>query len=203
MVLEQAEAAATLFELQQNADSGVIFVQEPFSVEIEDDATSVERKVLDALRRALDAWLPRMLVGERRGRVQNEAEATWYGKRTSDDGLIQWSDSAAHIVKLIRATTRPHPGAFTFHGLDRIRIWKCELSEDDRFRGVVGRVLAANEEGHLLVQSGTASLWLTEYEVDSRPGMCLKVGDKMGYDVELEIHHILKVLARSHNLDHS
>ena len=205
IVLDQAKAAATLFELQEDSDNGAIFIQEPVSVEEEDDATIVERKLLDALTRALDAWLPRLLAGEWRGTMQNEPEATWYGKRTPEDGLIQWSDAAANIARLIRATTRPHPGAFTFHGLNRVTVWACRAGDDSRFKGVTGRVLAVNSAGHVLVQSGTTPLWLTEYEVEnaSAANAGLKVNFKLGYHIELEINRILRQLSSSHNKDRS
>ena len=203
IVLDQAKGAATLFELQEDSDSGAIFVQEPFAVEPDDDATVVERKLLEALTRALDAWLPRLLAGEWQGAVQNEEEATWYGKRAQEDGLIRWADDAAYIARLIRATTRPHPGAFTFYGPDRITVWACRPGGDTRFKGVTGRVLAVDAAGHALVQSGTTPLWLTEYQLESAsaPNTGLKVGYKLGYDVELEINRILKQLTPSNSKD--
>jgi methionyl-tRNA formyltransferase len=199
IVLDGAPAAATLFELQEDSDSGAIFKQAPISISIDDDASIVEAKVLAALERALDAWLPSMLSGGWSSQAQDEAHATWYGRRTPEDGLIDWSVAAEPILKLVRAATRPHPGAFTFRGPDRLIAWKAQGDESGAHRGVAGRVLAVNAAGHALVQTGTTPLWLTDYEIVGAAGSRLKVGEKLGYHVELEINKLWRELGRLKN----
>ena len=44
----------------------------------------------------------------------------YWEKRTPEDGLINWMDSSKNIHKLIRATTHPYPGAFTFYNNKKI-----------------------------------------------------------------------------------
>lgn len=46
---------------------------------------------------------------------QNNSIATYFGKRTPEDGLINWSWQRERIYNWIRAQAFPYPGAFTFY----------------------------------------------------------------------------------------
>jgi methionyl-tRNA formyltransferase len=155
--------------------------------------------VLLALEKALDEWLPSMLAGNWYGLPQDERRATWYGRRTPEDGRIDWPANADLILRLIRAATKPHPGAFTYRGSERLVVWQARQENDRRYKGVAGRVLSVTPEGHALVQTGTAPLWLTEYEIDDGTPCALKVGEKLGYDAEIEIHKLWKEITRLKN----
>ena len=48
------------------------------------------------------------------GEIQDDSKATYYPKRTPEDGKIDWSISALEIEHSIKAVTKPYPGAFTF-----------------------------------------------------------------------------------------
>lgn len=45
---------------------------------------------------------------------QDEKKATYFGKRTPEDGNIDWSWSSVKIHNWVRAQSDPYPGAFTF-----------------------------------------------------------------------------------------
>lgn len=196
LVLERRAGASTFFELTPFADDGAVFVQEHFALEENDDAAVVECKVLESLGLALDRWLPRLKAGEWNPVPQRAETATYYGKRAPEDGLIEWRASAEEIDRLVKASTRPHPGAFTYCGSERLIVWRSRCERDLRIRGVRGRVLKADAEGAALVQTGEGLLWLLECELsDGRP-FALRVGDKLGYDTDIELHDIILRLSR-------
>lgn len=55
-----------------------------------------------------------------------------YPKRTPEDGLIDWTKSIDDIYALIRAVSKPYPGAYTYYNDSKLTIWKavlrCEIS---------------------------------------------------------------------------
>ena len=57
---------------------------------------------------------PKLLTSK--GKTQDSKKASLYGKRSFDDGIINWDNNCDKINKLIRASSDPHPGAFTFFG---------------------------------------------------------------------------------------
>lgn len=196
-VLEQAKGTATFFLMGKGADDGPIFVQETFDIKEEDDATSVGKKIEEAINISLSDWLPQLKRGIWEPIQQEESEATWYGKRTAEDGIINWNNSAYYIDRLIKASTKPHPGAYTYFKDEKIIIWKSSLEKNIPIKGVVGRVLIIDDLKGYLVQCGTGLIWLKNLTLENN--LKLRVGDKLGYDIEDEIFKIKKLLKNISN----
>jgi methionyl-tRNA formyltransferase len=146
------------------------------------------------MRQALHALVPALAAGTYDLFPQDDGTATYFGRRTPEDGRIAWAASAESIHALIRASTRPHPGAFTFWKDRKLIIWLSKRDIHHRMRGVVGRILEKGAGGEVLVQTGDGLLWLLEYEVEGQPAPVLRVGELMGYDVELELYRLKKKL---------
>ncbi len=190
LMLDAVPGAANFFVMDAGADSGPILVQEPFDVSPIDDAASVTASLEQAIDRALDRWLPRLLAGEWNPQPQDEALATYHGKRAPEDGWIDWNKSARDIHALIRAAGRPHPGAYSYFKDRKLIVWRAEFDQTTPFRGVVGRVLLNDAQRGALIQTGDGLLWLSEAEWGdgdvSKPPK-LAVGQKLGYVVEDEL----------------
>lgn len=194
IILTERKGAATFFLMNQNADEGPIFIQEPFTVEENDDANSLKKKIHLATEIALNKWLPDLKKGYWDPKPQDESEASFFGLRHPDDGLINWKNTSYEINLLIKASTRPYPGAFSYFDNEKIIIWKCRPEKDLNIKGVVGRVLMENENGHLLVQCGEGLLWLLDYENESEKKP--KTGTLLGYNPELEINRLWEELKK-------
>lgn len=199
MILEKSFGSATFFLMGEGADDGPIFVQEVFEVKDSDDAGSIEQKIEKAIYKALDTWLPELKKGIWEPVPQEELSATWTGKRSIEDGLISWNDSAYYIDRLIKASTKPHPGAYTYFNDEKMIIWKSAFEEDMAIKGVVGRILIKDQDRGLLVQCGEGLLWLKDYAVgvDKLPG----VGQKLGYNLEDEIFKLKKELKKLNEIE--
>lgn len=191
LTLEEKIGAATFFLMGEGADDGPIFVQEDFYIEDNDNATDVENKIGESINKALDKWLPKLLAGEWNPLQQNEIEATWYGKRAQEDGLINWNLSSFEIDRLIKASSYPHPGAFSFFKDNKVIIWKSSIENDIPIKGVVGRVLLIKDSSKYLIQCGEGLIWIDGLIINEN--LKLKIGDKLGYNVENELY-ILKNL---------
>lgn len=166
------------FLMGDSADSGPIFVQEKFELDENDDTESFAVKLREAIIKALDNWLPKLRVGMWNPKPQNEVLATYYGKREPCDSLIDWSKHASIIDRLIKASTSPHPGAFSFFNLHLIKVWKSRVNIDNIYKGTIGRILLI-ENNSLLIQCGQDStLWVDKYETEN--SIRLKIGDKLG-----------------------
>ncbi|MCJ7557958.1 MAG: bifunctional UDP-4-amino-4-deoxy-L-arabinose formyltransferase/UDP-glucuronic acid oxidase ArnA, partial [Gammaproteobacteria bacterium] len=58
---------------------------------------------------------------------QDSSRATVFGGRRPADGAIDWSASAEQIRNLVRAVTRPYPGAFTYRGTAKLMVWQGKV----------------------------------------------------------------------------
>jgi methionyl-tRNA formyltransferase len=199
LTLQGRSGASTFYQMDAGADSGPLLAQEPFAVRGSDYAADVVRKLEDAIDVALDRWLPRLRVGEWNPKPQNHARATYYGKRAPEDGVIHWSQPARKILALVRASSRPHPGAYTTLGDRKLTIWRAEIETKLRYTGVTGRILVIDEKRGALVQTGNGLLWLveTEWEAPAKgeKSVALKVGLKLGCDPAEEIRLLRKRIA--------
>lgn len=192
LILEEKEGAANFFLMGEGADDGPLLVQEVFQIEAFDDASSIRLKILEAIDLALDKWLPELKQGTWKPIAQDEYLATWYGKRAPSDGLISWDTlNAKEIDRLIKSSSHPHPGAFSFLDHEKIIIWKSEVEENMKIKGVPGRILISEKE-RILVQCKTGLIWLTAFEYFGTKK--LLPGVRIGYNVELEINKIWKRL---------
>ena len=153
LILDKKDGAATFFKMGDGMDDGPIYVQKKFKVEDEDDVETLIPKLHNAASNALDSWLPRLKSHDLSAYVQDPLRATYYGKRLPIDGQINWHHNASDIIRLIKASTRPYPGAFTCLKGTIIKIWKAELIKDYNWKGVVGRVLYVDENS-FIVQCG-------------------------------------------------
>lgn len=192
IVLEQVTGSASFFLMGQGADDGPIFVQKTFEIEQKDDATSAELKIEKAIIESLDIWLPKLKNGEWNPVPQEELEASWYGKRAPEDGRISWENSAHSIDRLIKASSHPHPGSYTYFKDSKIVIWKSSVEKNIPIQGVTGRVLLIDSTKGYLVQCGEGLIWLENIDLPS--DIKLQVGDKLGYNVEDEIFQIKLIL---------
>lgn len=185
LILDAEEAgAATFFLIDDGVDAGPILAQRSFQITSSDYASDVVQKLEVAIDAALDSWLPILKDGQWKPVSQNASEATYRGKRTRADGLIDWSQSARTIYALIRAASRPHPGAYTYVKGRRLLIWKAELVEKP-IKGGIGRILENSGE-KIVVQTGEGLLALTEIEFDppverDLDSRLLRIGVRFGY----------------------
>ena len=90
--------------------------------------------------------------------------------RCPEDGLIDWEKSAVEIHRLIRASSKPFAGAFTYWCGKPLKIWRASLSQDgERYFAVPGQVSSINkEEGSIDVITGEGKLTLSSISYDEK-----------------------------------
>ena len=165
ILLDDCPGAASFFRIAEGADDGPIFVQEPYQVDQSDDAGSVTQKLLEAADKALDRWIPDLQKGIISAIEQDHTRATYYGKRIESDGQLAWHEPAIALQRLVRATTRPYPGAFTCVGDIKIRIWNATVVACS-VMGVPGSIVDVDSDGGFTVQTGHGHLRIEQYNVE-------------------------------------
>jgi methionyl-tRNA formyltransferase len=141
---------ATLHVMTAKADAGDIVDQEPVPIGSEDTAIEVQSRVTAAAVLILDRRIAELERGTAPRRKQDDAKASRFGRRTPEDGRIDWTKSARQVHDLVRAVTHPYPGAFTDVFGGKTFLWKTrtpQLGAHDNFPGQVrvegGRIYVA------------------------------------------------------------
>jgi methionyl-tRNA formyltransferase len=132
----ETETGATLHEMVEKPDAGGIVDQQAVPIGPDETAVEVFRKVADAAETVLRRSLPDLVAGKARLTPQDLAAGSYYGRRTPEDGRIDWSRSAREIHDLVRAVAPPYPGAFW--GAMRINKTKIEEQKKPPLGGALG-----------------------------------------------------------------
>ncbi len=165
----------SLHVMEKSADTGDIVDQEKVTIGSRETAGDLTDRVREVAVRVLDRQLGALLAGTAPRTAQDHSKSTYFGKRTPADGLIDWEKTSLEIFNLVRAVTRPFPGAFAFApGGERLSVWWVEVIPSDV--GVpCGIVL---QTAPLRVKTKDGAVEITDGQWSSPP--VLDVGDKLG-----------------------
>ncbi len=109
----ETETGATLHYMTEKPDDGDIVAQAAVPILPDDTAGEVFGKVTLAAEETLHDALPALIAGTAPRRPQDPRLGSYFGGRRPEDGVIDWSKSAADIHNLVRAVAPPYPGART------------------------------------------------------------------------------------------
>lgn len=154
LVNGETQTGVTLHKMVSRADAGDIVAQSVVAIDEEDTALTLHGKCRTAAAALLAQQLPLIRSREITLTRQDESRASYFGRRTAADGLIDWHKSAREINNLIRAVTEPYPGAFTFLGERKVTIWHARVVKD-KIGGEPGAIISTSP---LVVSCGEDAL---------------------------------------------
>jgi methionyl-tRNA formyltransferase len=170
------ESGLTFFWLDAGADSGDIVWQRAFPITEDDDAASVYRKIEGLAANAIRDLIPQLQTGTAPRRAQNDAEATYWRRRTEADRWIDWRLPSRSVYNLVRGLSRPYVGALTRRGDQDVIVWQAGLqSKTDAPLDVEPGTVVVDGDG---VRVRTGDGYLAVLELDP-PGI-VRVGDVLG-----------------------
>lgn len=179
LVNGESETGVTLHRMVKRADAGAIIAQQRVAIDAEDTALSLHGKLRDAAGELLGRLLPAMLEGDFVEREQDESQASYFGRRTPADGLLDWRRPAGELHNLVRAVTQPYPGAFAPVGERKLIVWQSKVVPGNQGRpaGAVLSVeplrIACGEDSLEIVagQQGDAGLFLAGAQLAREMGL--------------------------------
>lgn len=167
LVHGETETGVSLHHMIGEPDAGDLVGQERVAIAFEDTAFTLHAKLAVASARLLDRFLPALRSGNARSDPMDLTRGSYFGRRTAEDGAIDWSWSAVRAYNLVRAVTHPYPGAFASHRGRRLRVW-WGLPGEAREDGVPGTVLESGREG-ITIATGEGALRLVTVQLEGDP----------------------------------
>ncbi len=165
----ESQTGVTLFQIEEDIDSGDIVDQ--ISVPIAQDETieDVVENVTQAYLNLLEANFASLASGSPQLIPQDHSQATFTCKWVPEDAEIDWAQSSEAIYNLIRATTRPYPGAFTFLNGKKLIIWSAKLLENPPryITRIPGRIVAFQENEGAYILTGNGVLLIEVVQIDN------------------------------------
>lgn len=171
LVNGETQTGATLFAITEGMDDGDIVAQHPVAIGPDDAIADVMERVTLSYLSIVEDALPRLVDGSAVLTPQDHARATYTCRRLPEDNRIEWANSTDTIYNLIRAVTRPYPGALTTLEGRRLIVWGARrLDNFPYYIGrIPGRVIQVKRGEGSIVLTGDGALLVTtvQFEGDS------------------------------------
>lgn len=187
--------AVSFFEATLRADAGPLFHQEFFDIPHGADVTALYELAIRHLARGICHVYRRICNDTLSSVPQDDARATYRAKRVPADGWIDFSKSAEDVDRLVRAVSRPYPGAYTYYAGRKVKFWHSRLKPRLAYKGSPGQILL-KRGGELYVQCCDYPLWLSDAESDgaSVELSLFCIGERFGYRIEDELYELKRLL---------
>lgn len=174
IINNEKEAGVTGHLISDDCDEGAIVYQK--KIIIDEDMTGADLlKIYEKIYPlAINEIIEKVKNETLNPVVQNHSLATYFGKRTPEDGTIDWSWQKERIKNWVRALSKPYPGAFSFLNGQKIIINKVKFidfgfSDADEN----GKIINVNQ--NLIVKTQNGAIELVDFEVESN--IVFKIGD--------------------------
>lgn len=118
-----AESGVTTMQMDAGMDTGDMLLKATTPISDTDTAQSLHDRLAPLGAELLMETLAQMAAGRLKAQPQSAEAATMAPMLRKKDGRIDWHRSAVEIDRLVRGMT-PWPGAFTFCGERRLRLYR-------------------------------------------------------------------------------
>ena len=154
-------------------DTGPVLARAQISISAQDTTGSLTAKLSLIAAQLLLEVLPGWLRGELAPQPQNEAEVTYCGQITKEEGEIDWHLPAIDVWRRVRAF-HPWPGCYTMWQGRQLKIIEAvPLPGPSRMGRIeVGQVVALNKEGAVFgVNTGGGILGILSVQLEGKRAM--------------------------------
>jgi methionyl-tRNA formyltransferase len=124
------ETGVTLFRLDEGVDTGPILSQYKIPLTDSTTATELYASVNNAHVNLITDIVPKMLNESIKLKEQDNSSATEWESRVPTDGEVDLKGSVVTAERLVRATTKPYPGAFIMINGQKHIVWKARLASE-------------------------------------------------------------------------
>ncbi len=173
LVNGETETGVTLHYMEEKPDKGEIVGQKRIAIRPEDTALTLFARLTVAAAALMQEAYPQLRAGTAPRAPQDQSQASYFGGRRPADGLISWDKDAVSVYNLVRAVTRPYPGAFTFLGGRKLFIWAGKPLADPAAPAAESRrpgLVAGHMPGEgLLVTTGHGHFLITQAQWEGQP----------------------------------
>jgi len=157
----ETETGITTMLMDEGMDTGAMLLQRTIAIAPDDTAGSLSVRLADLGGRLLVETIAQLKAGSLTPRPQDDNQATLAPLLKKEDGVINWTMSAASIANRIRGLT-PWPGAYTFTTTDRWTI--CLAAALDETTDLFPGQIAALTKDAIHVATGNGVLAIRELQ---------------------------------------
>jgi len=125
----ETETGVTAHLIDDECDTGAVILQKAIEITSLDTGQSLLEKYKKIYPEMVLTIIDQLLNGHLNPKIQDHDLATYFDKRTPEDGQIDWNWQKERIFNWVRAQTFPYPGAFALIGGQKIIIDKISYND--------------------------------------------------------------------------
>jgi len=129
IINNEKHTGITVHLINEGCDTGDICYQKKVPIHKRDTGATILKKFNSFYPKMIFEVLDFIQTESLKPVKQDETKSSFFGKRTQDDGQINWSWQKERIYNWIRAQAYPYPGAFTFYNDTKIIIDQVEYDD--------------------------------------------------------------------------
>lgn len=168
IINNEKQTGITAHLITKDCDRGDVICQKVIPITNDDTGGSVLKKYNESYPALIEEVIAKITSGTFETVKQDESKATYYPKRTPEDGEIDWNWQRERIFNWVRAMAPPeYPGAFFFDGDKKIIVKKVEFSEEGfPEKCANGSVVFYGDESYIVkTQNGCVKLFVYKCEI--------------------------------------
>ena len=154
--------------MNENADCGDILSQKDFDISESDCAQTLYNKVINIALMQIEEFIPHLKNKSFKRIKQNHKIANTWRKREKTDGKIDFRMSSKAIYDLVRALSKPYPGAYILYKKKEVIVWQVKIVKNDQDNIECGKILASNKNS-IVVKTFDAAIEILKHEFSQPP----------------------------------
>lgn len=159
IINNETQAGITAHFMEEGCDTGDILLQEFVPIGPDDTGADLLRAYTGIYPQLVNRVVQQWMEGTLERRPQAHEKASFFGKRSPEDGGINWNWQRERIRNWVRAQADPYPGAFTQAGAQKIIIDRVAYS-DAGFSSEMPNGLVIRSGAHPLIKTPNGVLEL-------------------------------------------
>ena len=129
IINNEQKSGITAHLIDDGCDTGDIIEQIEIEISKTDTGASILNKFNEKYFPLVQNVIDKIENNTISFKPQDHSKATYFGKRTPEDGLIDWNWHKERIFNWVRALSNPYPGAFSFMNGTKIIIDQVSFSD--------------------------------------------------------------------------
>lgn len=159
------ETGVTIMQMDEGLDTGDMLYRQALPIEATDTSATLYEKLAEIGPKALLEAVSQLSEGKLQGEPQDDAQANYAEKLSKAEAEINWTHSAVHIERCIRAFN-PWPVSYFNHHDLAIKVWQAAVVEHPEATEP-GTILKADKEG-IVVATGAHALALKVLQIPGK-----------------------------------
>jgi methionyl-tRNA formyltransferase len=161
----EKQTGITIMFMDKGLDTGDIILQESVDIPIDIEHGELEEQLARS-GAALLCKAIQLIATDNNDRLKQDDRLSSYADRLcAEEEKIDWTDSAINIHNKIRAFS-PSPGAYTFEGGKRLKLFKSSVVKF-KATGQVGEIIAINND-NIVIQTGEECVAIKEVQKEGK-----------------------------------